>query len=226
VIELSAVAIRLALALAFGALIGVEREWRQKNAGLKTMILVALGAATFAMLSDTFGADNHNPGQIAAAVVGGIGFLGAGVIMHRGPTVQGVTTAATLWVTASVGVAAGLGQYRLASVLTAGILIVQVVMRRVENKIFRARQGKLPGRFELRIDCESETLTDVKAILARHEELFALRRSIQRGAEHLTFRAVLRVPTEVDVAAIEEELIAVQGVRRVEIRHLGIEDET
>ena len=224
-IELSAVAIRLALALAFGALIGVEREWRQKNAGLKTMILVALGAATFAMLSDTFGADNHNPGQIAAAVVGGIGFLGAGVIMHRGPTVQGVTTAATLWVNASVGVAAGLGQYTLAGVLTGSILIVQIVMRRVEDRISRMRQGKLPGRFELRIDCDSEKLTPVKEIVARHEELIPLRRSIQRGPDHLIFRAVLRAPAEVDVAAIEEELIAVQGVRRVEIRHLGIEDE-
>jgi putative Mg2+ transporter-C (MgtC) family protein len=226
VIEFTTVAVRLALALAFGALIGVEREWRQKNAGLKTMILVALGAAAFAMMSDTFGPENHNPGQIAAAVVGGIGFLGAGVIMHRGPTVQGVTTAATLWATASVGVAAGLGQYRLASVLTAGVLIVQIVMRRVENKIFRVRQGQLPGRFELRIDCEGETLPAVKAILARHEDLVAIRRSIHRGVEHLTFRAILRVPNEVDVATVEEELIALQGVKRVEIRHLGIEEET
>src|SRR5688572_31864139 len=129
--------LRTALAIAFGAIIGVEREWRQKHAGLKTMTLVALGAAGFAMMSDTFGPENHNPGQIAAAVVGGIGFIGAGVIMHRGLTVQGVTTAATLWANASVGVAAGLGQYTLATVLTGSILVVQIVMRRVENSIFQ-----------------------------------------------------------------------------------------
>jgi len=110
VIELSTAVIRLGLALAFGAVIGVEREWRLKQAGLKTMSLVAMGAAAFGMMTDTFGDDNHNPGQIAAAVVGGIGFLGAGVIMRRGVTVQGLTTAATLWASASVGVASGLGQ--------------------------------------------------------------------------------------------------------------------
>ncbi len=224
-IELSAAVIRLGLALAFGALIGVEREWRQKHAGLKTMILVALGAATFAMMSDTFGPDNHNPGQLAAAVVGGIGFIGAGVIMHRGATVQGVTTAATLWAVASVGVAVGLGQYVVGSILTAGILIVQFVMRRVEHLILRERRGKALGRFELRVDCEGESYPLVSAVLARHEDLTVVRRSIQRGAEHLAFRAVIRTPHTSDLTRLEEELVNVQGVRKVDLWHLGIEDD-
>jgi putative Mg2+ transporter-C (MgtC) family protein len=158
VIELQTVALRLALALAFGSVIGVEREWRQKNAGLKTMALVALGASAFAMMSDTFGADNHNPGMLAAAVVGGIGFIGAGVIMHRGFTVQGVTTAATLWANASVGVASGLGQYPLAFVLTAGIVAVQLTMRRFEKQILRKRQAAVPRRIELRVECVPSAL--------------------------------------------------------------------
>jgi putative Mg2+ transporter-C (MgtC) family protein len=225
VIELPTVIVRLSLALAFGALIGVEREWRQKHAGLKTMILVALGAATFAMMTDTFGADNHNPGQLAAAVVGGIGFIGAGVIMHRGATVQGVTTAATLWATASVGVAVGLGQYILGSVLTGSIFLVQVVVRQMESMILHARREKAPGRFELRVDCEGETFPMVSAVLARHHELTVVRRSIQRGAEQLSFRAVIRTPISSDLSRLEEELVNLQGVRKVDLRHLGIEDD-
>jgi putative Mg2+ transporter-C (MgtC) family protein len=225
VIELSAAVVRLSLALALGAFIGVEREWRQKHAGLKTMILVALGAAAFAMMTDIFGPENHNPGQIAAAVVGGIGFIGAGVIMHRGATVQGVTTAATLWVSASVGLAVGLGQYAVAGVLTAGTLVVQFVMRWVERLILHMRRATLPGRFELRVDCDGETYPGVNALLARRDDLTVIRRSVQRGPEHLTFRAALRAPHSVDITSLEEQLISLVGVRKVDVWHLGIEED-
>lgn len=218
-------ATRLAVALVLGACIGVEREWRQKHAGLKTMILVVLGAATFAMMSDTFGPGNHSPGQLAAAVVGGIGFIGAGVIMHRGATVQGVTTAATLWAAASVGVAVGLGQLVLAGVLTSAILIVQFVMRWIERLILRIRRGSVPGRFELRVTCDGETFPNVNALLSRHNDLTVLRRSVQRGPETLTFRAALRTPHGIDLTTLEEQLVLLPGVRKVDVWHLGIEED-
>src|SRR5438067_6147184 len=85
-------ALRIGLALVFGAVIGIEREWRHKNAGIKTNTLVAIGAAAFAMMTDTFGPGNHNPAQLAAAVVGGIGFIGAGVIIHRGAPIDRKST--------------------------------------------------------------------------------------------------------------------------------------
>jgi putative Mg2+ transporter-C (MgtC) family protein len=225
VIEVSTAVVRLSLALALGAFIGVEREWRQKHAGLKTMILVALGAAAFAMMSDTFGPENHNPGQIAAAVVGGIGFIGAGVIMHRGATVQGVTTAATLWSAASVGLAVGLGQYPVAGVLTTGILVVQFVMRWLERLILRARRATVPGRFELRVDCDGETYPTVNTTLERRDDLIVLRRTVQRGPEHLTFRASIRTPNSTDLTSLEEQLVSLPGVKKVDVWHLGIEDE-
>lgn len=219
------VAIRLALAIGFGAIVGVEREWRQKHAGLKTMTLVAIGAAGFAMMSNTFGPENHNPGQIAAAVVGGIGFIGAGVIMHRGITVQGVTTAATLWAVASMGVAVGLGQYALGGSLTVGIVVVQLTMRWIEKgPLRRARREALGGRFELRVDCDPETLGAVNQIW-RDSELTPIRRSLQRGSDSSTLRLVLRSPETFDVAAMEERLAALQGVRRVDIRHLGVDED-
>lgn len=224
-IEFSEALIRLAAALAFGAAIGVEREWRQKHAGLKTMTLVAMGAAAFAMMSDTFGPENHNPGQIAAAVVGGIGFIGAGVIMHRGATVQGVTTAATLWADASVGVAVGLGHYAVAAVLTAGVVLVQFVMRLVEKHLMEARRESAAGRFELRVECDGEAVHAVNGVWSRYLELVPLRRSIQRAAEFLVLRVVVRAPAAVDLCSLEETIIAIDGVRRVDIRHLGIEDD-
>ena len=223
-IELSTAAVRIALALAFGAAIGIEREWRLKQAGLKTMSLVAVGAAAFALMSDTFGDDNHNPGQIAAGVVNGIGFLGAGVIMRRGVTVQGLTTAATLWASASVGVACGLGQVPLAITVTAFIVAMQIVGRSVEQRIRRFRRHDLPGRFELRVEGDGEALP---AITSAWEPSFdpPVTRTVQRGLSGVTVTVVLRAKEESDVSALEEKLIAVEGVRRVDVRHLGIEED-
>jgi uncharacterized membrane protein YhiD involved in acid resistance len=223
VIELSTAAIRLAIALAFGAIIGVEREWRLKHAGLKTMSLVALGSAAFAMMSDTFGPENHNPGQIAAAVVGGIGFLGAGVIMQRGLTIQGLTTAATLWASASAGLAAGLGQHYLGFTLATTIVIVQVVGRRIELRIRRVRRADLPGRFELRVETDGEALPRVSAAWEPYGP--AVRRSVQRSLERVIVRVVLRAPNAVDLSSLEEKLVAIEGVRRVDVRHLGADDD-
>lgn len=216
---------RLALALAFGAIIGVEREWRMKQAGLKTMALVALGAAAFAMMSDTFGPANHNPGQVAAAVVGGIGFIGAGVIMHRGLTVQGLTTAATLWADASVGVAVGLGQYAIGTGLTIAIVITQIVGRRVEMRIRKVRRKALPGRFELRVECEHESLSAVNDVWLAFESGEPIRTSVQRGADVLVLRVILRTNAGVDLTPLTEKLVTLRGVKRVDLRHLGTDEE-
>ncbi|HEX6099338.1 MAG TPA: MgtC/SapB family protein [Thermoanaerobaculia bacterium] len=222
-IELSTAALRLGIALAFGAVIGVEREWRLKQAGLKTMSLVALGSSAFALMTDTFGPDNHNPGQIAAAVVGGIGFLGAGVIMRRGLTVQGLTTAATLWASASVGIASGLGQFPLAVTLTAFIVVMQIAGRGIELRIRRGRRREVPGRFELRVECDGEALPGVTAAWQAFGQ--AITRTVQRKTGHVIVSVVLRAKEEPDVSALEEKVFAVEGVRRVDVRHLGIEEE-
>lgn len=225
-IDPTTVLVRVAIAIALGAIIGVEREWRQKHAGLKTMTLVSLGAAGFAMMSNTFGPENHNPAQIAAAVVGGIGFIGAGVIMHRGLTVQGVTTAATLWADASVGVAVGLGHQALAIGLTAGIVLVQVFIRKGETLMLRfARRDNAHGRFELRVDCDAEAVPMVNREWKAIEALKPVRRSISRGAELSTVRVVVRAAEAVDLSELEERLVALEGVRRVDIRHLGVDED-
>ncbi len=131
---------RLVLAAGLGAAIGLEREYRQKPAGLRTNILIAVGSALFTIMSLAMTGRDGDPGRIAAQVVTGIGFLGGGAIMRNRDTVHGMTTAATIWVNAAIGLAAGSGQYSLATFTTALTLIVLVVLPPIEIH-FERRAG-------------------------------------------------------------------------------------
>ena len=126
---------RLLLAALIGGLIGAERELRRKNAGFRTNILIALGAAIFTIVSITLAPPGGDPARIAAQIVTGIGFLGAGAILHNRDGVHGLTTAATVWVNAALGVAAGGGQYRLAIIGGAIVLAVLLVLGPIEAAI-------------------------------------------------------------------------------------------
>lgn len=128
-IELEMV-LRLLLAAALGAVIGYQRERAGKQAGLRTHILISIGAALICLISIYgFGAAS-DPARVAAGVAVGIGFLGAGVILHRqGGIVAGLTTAATIWVVAGIGLAAGAGLYIIAAVATALVLGVLIMPR-------------------------------------------------------------------------------------------------
>ena len=122
---------RVATALVVGAAIGLEREIRDHNAGLRTHALVAIGAALFTLagaygFTDIPHGPNVDPARVAAQVAAGIGFIGAGAILKIGLNVRGLTTAATLWMAAALGVAAGAGAYLLAAVGAAAVLIVVV----------------------------------------------------------------------------------------------------
>ena len=126
---------RLLLAVAIGGLIGAERELRRKSAGFRTNILIALGSAVFTICSLTLGNGAGDPSRIAAQIVTGIGFLGAGTILRNRDGVHGLTTAATVWVNAALGVAAGGGQYRLAVIGGAIVLAVLLVLGPIEAAI-------------------------------------------------------------------------------------------
>jgi putative Mg2+ transporter-C (MgtC) family protein len=128
--ELSA---RLLVAALLGALVGWEREQAQRPAGLRTYMLVAFGSALFTVLSIIAFGPNADPGRLAANIVVGIGFLGAGTIFREGEIVRGLTTAAGLWAVAAIGMAAGVGQYLLAAVSTAIVLVILAGVRFVET---------------------------------------------------------------------------------------------
>lgn len=121
--------LRLAVAVVLGGVIGLERETEGKPAGLRTHALVCLGSALFMMISikspDFFpGAKTVDPGRIAAGVVTGIGFLGAGTILRAGGSVKGLTTAASIWAVAAIGLAVGVGYYLMAMITTGLALAV------------------------------------------------------------------------------------------------------
>jgi putative Mg2+ transporter-C (MgtC) family protein len=131
---------RLLLATALGAVVGLEREYRQKPAGLRTNILIAVGSALFTIISLTLTTGVADQSRVAGQIVTGIGFLGGGAILRYRDTVHGMTTAATIWVNAAIGVAAGTGQFTLAAFATALTLVVLVVLPPIET-YFERRAG-------------------------------------------------------------------------------------
>lgn len=129
-------AIKIGLAMVSGLLIGFEREYRGKNAGLKTMTLVAIGSAVFVAISLTYaGMDYVDTTRVLSQVVIGIGFLGGGVILEKKDKVKGLTTAATIWCSAAAGCLAGFGLFIELGVLTALVLVINSVFRLINDKI-------------------------------------------------------------------------------------------
>jgi len=213
-LDLHTIITRFALVLLYGAIIGIEREARHKTAGVKTNTLVALGAAGFAMITDTFGAGNHNPAQIAAAVVTGIGFIGAGVIIHRGAEVQGVTTAATLWVNAAVGVTVGTGHLVVGTAIFIGVLFVQLTVRPIAAIV--ARLTRVQRHWNVRVNADSASLPlidDALKAFATIEKDVAMKRDHER----IEWTVRLIAPPEASLAQLEESVIAVPGVFSVAI---------
>lgn len=129
-------ALRLLLAAGLGGLVGLEREYSEQPAGFRTHILVSLGAALFTVVGAEVGTD---PTRVAAQVVTGIGFLGAGAILRQGASVRGLTTAAALWVTAAVGTAAGFGYWEAAVTATVLTVVSLYAFKRIEGLLFRRR---------------------------------------------------------------------------------------
>lgn len=139
--------IRLVVSVVLGGIIGFERQHRGKTAGLRTHILVCLGSCLVAILSinlysDVEGKTNADPARLAAQVVSGIGFLGAGAIMKEGPTIKGLTTAASLWVVASVGLAAGVGAMVGAVATTVLVVVALEVLPRID-KLYVSRSPRV-----------------------------------------------------------------------------------
>jgi putative Mg2+ transporter-C (MgtC) family protein len=136
----------LCLAVAFGATIGLEREFRKKSVGLRTNTLICLGAAIFTVVSRQMAVSfGESPTRIAAQIVGGIGFLGAGAIIRDRGSVQGATTAATIWLVASIGMACGAGFLVLASASTALTILVLLGLSPIEKQLSRYHRASSTG---------------------------------------------------------------------------------
>ena len=161
------IAIGLVTALGLGALVGLERQWRQRSSGMATHAMVALGAASFSILPLLL--DNEvSVTRMAAQVVSGIGFLGAGVIMRDGLNVRGLNTAATLWCTAAIGVLCSMGLLLEATLGSLMVLCANILLRDIAQRL--NRQDVLPAseaeqRYEVQIVCRAEDEIQVRSLM-------------------------------------------------------------
>ena len=145
-IQNSEIFLRLGMAVVLGMLIGAERLFVHKDAGMKTHSLVAMGAAVFVLISEQLvqkyiSIPGLNPVMIPAQIVVGIGFLGAGSIILNGSRLRGLTTAGGLWVTASIGMASGFGFYNLALIATLLVLVILILVNILEKPIRKITEG-------------------------------------------------------------------------------------
>jgi putative Mg2+ transporter-C (MgtC) family protein len=213
--------LRLFVAAALGGAIGLERELRDQEAGFRTHLLVSLGACVFTLVSAYAWTDWRfstpqgivfDPTRIAAQIVTGIGFLGAGAIIVRGISVRGLTTAATLWVVAAIGMAAGTAYYTVAFGATVLVLVSLGPLRIVSKRmVSRVR----PEEAELAVKLVPEGVA--ANVLARVEEAGGTIQTVEFGDER-TVDIVLRASRRVESARVAEEVSKLDDVERVQWR--------
>jgi len=218
-LDWQAAAIRLVLAAVLGGVIGLERQMRNKSAGVRTHMMVALGAAVFSIVSielpDLVGASDYSdPERIAAQIVSGVGFLGAGAILHSRGFIVGLTTAASVWLAAAIGMSAGIGIYALSAIATLLGLIILVASHLLE-------------RAPLRSD---ERLNQIQVRLANEESVRDLQRRIKSvGGEIVRSRLAADGPAGVEVnlevmLTGEEQVAVMRSIREMrDVRDLQID---
>ncbi|MCL2373928.1 MAG: MgtC/SapB family protein [Treponema sp.] len=212
--------IRLCLGFAAGAIIGFERSSRRQVAGLRTHILIATGATLLMLLSIYLPQQLSpyrvgDPGRIAAQVVSGIGFLGAGAIIRLGNNVRGLTTAASIWFVAAVGLAIGGGMFLIAAAAVVLGLITLMLLNVVEKKIFPSSRFKL---LEISYKDNSpntkEALDIVKASGISIQSVDVNHGSKAKGTK---LRLLVRIPVTADIASIARCIKSSDNVGKVEI---------
>ena len=216
-------AVRLAVAAGLSGAIGLERELRERTAGLRTHILVGVGSALFTVVSaygwnDVLGggggATTFDPTRIAAQVVTGIGFLGAGAIIRHRAGVTGLTTAAGLWVAAAIGMAAGAGFYRGALIATGIVLVGLGPLRWLEpSKLARAR----PGVATLHVDLRPREPVSVALAAAEALGARAARIGVEDTPDRRSLVLEVELPPGVAPAALVEHLAALDAVTAVRL---------
>jgi putative Mg2+ transporter-C (MgtC) family protein len=222
--ELSAldVALRLFVAAALGGAIGLEREMREREAGLRTHLLVSVGSALFFLVSAYAWSDwtfsqrsgvTYDPTRIAAQIVTGIGFLGAGAIIRQGLSVRGLTTAATLWLVAAIGMASGAGYWEAAVLATVGALLTLWPLRIAAHRLL----VRLRPEDEQRLVVDLGGGQGAAPVLAALEELGGFVSQFQlsetRGGRELV--ATVQFPSRVQASKVARQLAELEHVTGV-----------
>ncbi|MDR1031093.1 MAG: MgtC/SapB family protein [Treponema sp.] len=225
--------IRLGLGFIAGAIIGLERASQHQVAGLRTHILIATGATLLMLLSiwlpqEFTAMKNGDPGRIAAQVVSGIGFLGAGAIIRLGNTIRGLTTAASLWLIAAVGLAIGAGMFLAAGITLLITLVTLMILNHIERMLFPKEWNKL-----LEITFDSTAHTDNLEIpeltaclhLLHSFDIRVLSMDVdqgfgkgKKGGTGVKLRLFVGIPDTTDIAKLVMALKASAKVERVEMK--------
>ena len=191
--------IKLILAAILGGIIGIEREIRDKPAGLRTNILICVGSTLFMSIStkvaQILGGD---PTRIAAQIISGIGFLGAGAVLHSHGFVLGLTTAATIWVVAGVGMALGSGMYLVAVFVTAMSLVTLYLLSFIEDKI----QGRRSYSYALVVSDLNQALASINRVL-QESSVSAASFNFKKRAGHYRVWFNLLIPRETNIKIIQ-----------------------
>ena len=225
------IAVRLVLTAVLCGLIGLERETRDQPAGFRTHILLGLGAALFTLVS-AFGFPEFtdaalesngrgiqfDPTRIAAQIVTGIGFLGAGAIIRQGADVRGLTTAGSIWAAAAIGTAAGAGFYFGAVATTAVVLATLYLLRSVRGFV-ASRFGTQFGTLGIDVTGQGRQLSEVTRIL-ESRNIQVRNTDAEIEGDKTRYELQLRIPPNSDVQEMLSEISALPGVKRVEVRGL------
>jgi putative Mg2+ transporter-C (MgtC) family protein len=216
------IVIRLGLGFLAGAIIGFERSSRHQVAGLRTHILIAVGATLLMLLSiwlprQFSSPENGDPGRIAAQVVSGIGFLGAGAILRLGNNVRGLTTAASLWLIAAVGLAIGAGMYIAAAVAEAISLVTLFALDIVEKRLFPSERNKV---LELQYRQSNPDIRKAEEVLRSfgiHTRSMDVTQAAGKG-KGSRIRILIGIPDTTDIAKLARALKSAGEIARVEIK--------
>ena len=209
---------RLCLAGLLGGLVGLEREMHSQPAGLRTHMIVSLGACLLMLVSihmAELSPSKSDPGRIAAQVVAGVGFLGAGAIMRSGLSVRGLTTAACLWTVAAIGLAVGCGYWRAALVTTLLTLVATVVFQKIERKFSK---GKAIRRFVVHAKDSATLVSKLEEIMLRAGigiREVDLQRDLVEKKLQVSITAVCADTTDMD--QLSRSFSALPDVEKVEI---------
>lgn len=213
--------IRLIVAALLGAIIGIEREFHRQPAGLRTHIILTVGSALAMCVSIRLAVDfrelapNGDPARLAAQVISGIGFLGAGAIMRFGTSVKGLTTATSCWTIAIVGLAVGAGHYFSATAAT-GLLLTTLVILDVFEK--RYIHSSLMRTITLVADDHPHIVREFERILADDKiemKSFSIHKNLKDG--EIEMEALAKIPRKLDIDHIITKISAIEGAKRFDV---------
>jgi putative Mg2+ transporter-C (MgtC) family protein len=214
---------RLCLSFIAGAIIGFERSSRRQVAGLRTHILISLGATLLMLLSirlsqEFMGLKSGDPGRVAAQVVSGIGFLGAGAMIRLGNNVKGLTTAASLWLVAAVGLVIGAGMYIAAAATEVLTLITLMLLGILEKKLFPAERNKvLELYYKQSSTPDTRTALDILKNFGIRSQSMDVNQGIGKG-KGTRIRFLVSIPDSTDITKLVKTFKTTASVALVEIK--------